>query len=95
MARYLLIADHTGEGPALLDAGGTARRDLLRRTAEDLGGEVLSFDCAADVVFVLAELPGHGAAARAALTLRSTPAGGVQIVQLMTPEEVDVAAQLV
>jgi uncharacterized protein with GYD domain len=97
MPKYMLKASYTNEGAkGLMSKGGTARRDALEQSVSGLGGtlEAFYFAFGDDDVFITAELPDNAAAA--ALALTAGAAGGVadvSTVVLITPEEVDEAAQ--
>jgi uncharacterized protein with GYD domain len=96
MPKYLLKASYSTEGvEGLADKGGSSRREAVAELAKGLGGNLESFYFAfgdADA-YVVIELPDNEAAAAAALTVNSSGAVAVKTVVLLTPEEVDAAAQ--
>jgi uncharacterized protein with GYD domain len=96
MPKYLFQASYTPEGVAGIRAqGGSSRRDAVAATAEGLGGSVESFYFAfgeSDVVTVI-DLPDNEAATAIALTVNASGAVTVKTTVLLTPEEVDAAAQ--
>jgi len=96
MSRYLFIARYEGEGAkGVVTRGGTDRRTIIDKMAADLGGRMESFDFAfgEDDVFTTLELPDNKAAAAVALAVNSTGMTKVRTVVLLSPEEVDAAAQ--
>jgi len=96
MARFMFIARYASDGAkGVAAAGGTARRSAIEKMAAGLGGRVETFDFAfgEDDVFTVLELPDNKTAAAAALTINSTTKTSVRTVVLMTPEEIDAAAQ--
>ena len=90
MARYLFKAQYTQEGAAgLLEVGGASRADVLRKTAESVGGRLESFDFAfgATDAYVIVDLPDHSAAAKVALT--ASAAGGARVETVVLIEAKD------
>ena len=97
MPRYLFIAAYASEGAkGVLSKGGTARRSAIEKSVTELGGRLETFDFAfgVDDVCTIAELPENAAAAAMALTVNAGGRTRVKTVVLLTPEEVDAAAQL-
>jgi uncharacterized protein with GYD domain len=96
MSRYLFIARYGSEGSkGVIKLGGTDRRKTIDKMASDLGGHLESFDFAfgEDDVYATVELPNNKAAAAVALAVNSSGVTTVRTVVLLTPEEVDAAAQ--
>jgi uncharacterized protein with GYD domain len=96
MSRYLFIARYASEGAkGVLKSGGTDRRTTIDKMASDLGGHMESFDFAfgEDDVFTTVELPDNKAAAAVALAINATGMTTVRTVVLLSPEEIDAAAQ--
>jgi uncharacterized protein with GYD domain len=96
MAKYLVKARYTTEGvKGIAKGGGSARRDAVEETVRSVGGSVEGFYFAfgADDAFVIADLPDNQAAAAIALTVGASGAASVETVTLLTPEEVDAAAE--
>lgn len=97
MPKYLLHVNYIGEGiHGLLKEGGTARKAAAEAAVKSVGGRIEAMyyafgdtDC-----FVIAEVPGHHAAAALALTLNSSGRVSVKTTPLLTPEDVDAAAKL-
>jgi len=96
MPKFLFEASYTPEGVAgVADKGGTARRDAIRQVAEANGGALDSFYFAfGDTdVYALCDLPDNETATAVALTVNRSGLVSVRTVVLLTPEEVDAAAQ--
>jgi uncharacterized protein with GYD domain len=95
--RYLFIVNYAPAGmKGLLSAGGSSRRAVVERTAAGMGGRLETFDFAfvADDAYTLVELPSDRAAAALALTVSSSGLTKVRVVVLLTPEDIDAAAQM-
>jgi uncharacterized protein with GYD domain len=96
MAKYLIIASYTAEGmKGVISKGGTARRDAVAKTVADVGGQVESFYFAfgEDDAYVIADLPENTAAAAIGMAVGASGMASVKTVVLLTPDEVDRAAQ--
>src|SRR5438876_12254450 len=96
MPRYLFQAKYTSEGvKGIQSAGGSARRDVIAKTAESVGGSLQTFDFAFgdSDVYTICDLPDNEAAAAVAITANGSGAVSVKTVVLLTPEEVDAAAK--
>ena len=97
MPRYLFVGTYTPQGAkGVLAAGGTARRAAIETMVSSLGGRVESFYFAfgSDDVYTIVELPDARTATAIALTVNGSGAISLRTVVLMTPEEVDAAAQV-
>jgi uncharacterized protein with GYD domain len=97
MAKYLITASYTTEGvKGLLQAGGTARAEVVRKTVEGLGGrlESLHFAFGADDAVVIVDLPDNVSAAALGLAVSATGHINARTTVLLTPEELDAAAKL-
>jgi uncharacterized protein with GYD domain len=96
MAKFLIEATYTVEGVrGIQSAGGSSRRDAVAKALESAGGSLESFHFgfgSADA-YVIADAPDNVTAAAVALTVNATGAAQVNTVVLLTPEEVDEAAQ--
>lgn len=96
MAKYLIRASYVGEGVVgLLKEGGSSRRKAVEKATEALGGRVESMYYAfGDTdAFVVVELPGNVSAAAASLVANATGTVKASYTVLITPEEVDQAAE--
>jgi uncharacterized protein with GYD domain len=95
MAKYLIEASYTLEGvKGVQKAGGSSRRDAVAKLAESVGGSLESFYFAFGNhdVYLVADLPDNESAAAVALTVNAAGGAKVRTVVLLTPEEVDSAA---
>jgi uncharacterized protein with GYD domain len=97
MAKYLVIGSYTADGLKGLKArGGTARVEASQKFVASAGGSLESFYFAlgADDVYITCELPDNITAA--AITMAAVESGMVasRTVALLTPEEIDRAAEL-
>jgi uncharacterized protein with GYD domain len=96
MAKYLIVASYPAEGTkGVLDKGGSARRTAIETMAAGVGGHVESFYFAfgEDDVYTILDLPDNTAAAAVALRVNAAGRARVRTVVLLTPEEIDAAAQ--
>ncbi|MGP3923325.1 MULTISPECIES: GYD domain-containing protein [unclassified Streptomyces] len=96
MAKYLFRVKLTVDGlKGLLNEGATARREVVERMVQSLGGRLESMYWAfgEEDVYVTADLPGNTSAA--AMGLVTSAAGGVRTstVVLLTTEEIDEAVR--
>ena len=75
MTKFLVKASYTPEGAkGLLRVGGTARKEAVEKTINDMGGKLLAFyfafgECDA---YVIVELPDNATAAALALNINSS-----------------------
>jgi uncharacterized protein with GYD domain len=96
MPKYMIHASYTLEGvKGVQSKGGSSRREAVSQTIESVGGTLECFYFAfgdADAV-VIADLPDNEAAAALALTVNGAGGATTRTWVLMTPEEVDAAAQ--
>ncbi len=96
MPKYLIEASYTPEGAkGVVSKGGSARRDAVAKMIEGSGGKLESFHFAFgdSDVYAIAELPDNASATAVALAVNSSGAVSAKTVVLLTPEEVDSAAQ--
>ena len=97
MARYLYIVKYSPEGTAgVLKDGGTARRAAAKALTESVGATLESFDFAfgSDDAYVIVDSPTPEAIAAVSMTLAASGAGSGRAIPLLTPEQVDAAAEL-
>ncbi len=78
-----------------LKEGGTSRKAEITKETEDLGGTVEAFYYAfgATDAYVIAELPDNETAAAFAMAVSASGAADVTTTALLTPDEIDAAAQ--
>ena len=96
MPKFLIEASYTLEGvKGLRSAGGSSRRDAVAHALESAGGSLEHFYFAFgdSDAYVIVDLPDAESAAAVALTVNSAGGATTKTVLLMTPEEVDAAAQ--
>ena len=96
MPKYLLKAHYTAEGlKGVAEGGGSARRSVVQETIEGAGGslETFYFAFGPTDAFVIADLPDNETVTAIALTVGASGAASVETVTLLTPEEVDAAAE--
>jgi uncharacterized protein with GYD domain len=94
--KFLVKASYTLEGvKGLRSSGGSGRRDAVAQSAESVGGTLEGFYFAfGDTdAYVIVDLPDNEAAAALALTVNASGGATTSTVPLLTPEEVDAAAQ--
>jgi uncharacterized protein with GYD domain len=93
--KYLLQVNYTLEGVrGVLAKGGSARKTAAQAAVKSAGGKVESFHFAlgSTDVFLVADLPDNAAAAALALTVSAGGGATVKTTALLTPEEIDKAA---
>jgi uncharacterized protein with GYD domain len=96
MPKFLFEASYTPQGvEGISSKGGSSRREAIADMAESLGGTLESFYFAFGEVdaYVTVELPDNEAATAVALAVNGSGGATVKTVQLLTPEEVDAAAE--
>jgi len=96
MPKFLFVASYSQEGAkGVQSKGGSDRRNAVAQVVEGLGGKLESFNFAFGDrdAYVVADLPDNEAAAAIALAVNSLGGAHVATVVLLTPEEVDAAAQ--
>ena len=96
MGKYLFITSYSTDGiKGVLSKGGTARKTAAEATVTALGGtlESFHFGFGGDDSYVLVDLPDNVSAAAVALQVAASGMASARTVVLLTPEEVDRAAQ--
>jgi len=96
MPKYLLDVTYTLDGvKGVVAKGGSARKAAAAAAAKSVGGRLESFYFAfgGTDVFAVADLPDNTAAAALALTVTAGGGATVRTVVLLTPDEVDAAAE--
>ena len=97
MPKYLLQVNYSLDGVrGVLAKGGSAREAAARAAAESAGGKIESFHFAlgSTDAYVVAEFPDNAAAAALALTVAAGGGATVATTALLTPEEIDRAADV-
>jgi uncharacterized protein with GYD domain len=96
MPKFLIEASYTADGAkGVQTAGGSSRRDAVAAVAESVGGtlESFHFGFGDSDAYVIVDLPDNESAAAVALTVNAAGGATTRTIVLLTPEEVDVAAQ--
>jgi uncharacterized protein with GYD domain len=97
MPRFLIIGRYAAEGArGLMSAGGSARRTAVEKAVSGLGGRIETFDFAfgEDDIYTIVDMPNAESLAALTLTVGSSGAVHVRTVVLMTPDQLDRAAEL-
>lgn len=96
MTKYLFEANYVGEGiKGLMRDGGTKRRDAVDEALKSVGGSLESFYYAfgeTDVLGVF-DIPDQADAVALSLMINSTGAVNLRLKPLMSPQDIDDAAQ--
>jgi len=98
MAKYLWQVSYTREGmEGVLKEGGSSRKTIVEKMAQNMGGSIESFYFAfGDTdVYLIGDFPSNVDVAAIAMTVSAAGAASVKTTVLMTPEEVDQATQKV
>jgi len=96
MTPYLIRSKLTAEGlGASLAAGGEARRDVVARAMESLGGELVAFYYASGgtEVWAIAMLPDQAAVVAGTADAHGSGMATVEVVELIEPSVMDEAAR--
>ena len=97
MPRYLVEVSYKPEGlQGLLAKGGSARREVVDKMIAEVGGTVESFDFAfgANDAYLIVDVPDHATIAAIAMMVGATGTVACKTTVLLTPEEIDRAAQV-
>jgi len=93
--KFLLEASYAADGArGILKEGGTSRRDFVQQLVESVGGrlEAFYFAFGEKDAYVVADLPDASTAAALSLSVSASGAVSTKTVVLLTPEELDQAA---
>lgn len=94
MPKYLVRANYVGDGiKGLMAEGGTKRRDAVEASLASVGGtlESLYYAFGDTDVFGIGDFPDEASATAWSLMINSTGAVTLNLVPLMTPEDLDAA----
>lgn len=97
MAKYLIEASYTPDGiKGVLAKGGTARREAVEKMLSDVGGTLESFHFGFGTTdaYVIVDVPDNVTAAGIAMKVSASGMAGCRTTVLLTPEEIDKAAQV-
>ena len=96
MAKYLIKASYTVEGvKGLLKDGGSKRREAADQALKSAGGtlEAFYFAFGETDAYVIVDSPDHATVSAASMAINASGAVHSETIVLMTPEELDRAAQ--
>ena len=96
MPKYLVQASYTPDGlKGIMEKGGSSRPEAVKSVAEGLGGTLESFYFAfgESDAYVVLDMPDNVSVAAVAMTVNASGAVTIKTTVLLTPEEVDQAAQ--
>ena len=96
MPKFLIEASLTAEGvKGVQSEGGTARREAVQTALESVGGQLdaFYFGFGNRDVYALADFPDNQSAAAMALAVNASGAVTTRTIVLLTPDEIDAAAQ--
>jgi len=96
MPKYLIEASYTEEGTkGLMKQGGTARRAVVQKMVESLGGRLEAFYFAFGErdVYLIFDVPDNPTAAAISLAVAGTGAVRMKTIVLLTFEEIDQAVE--
>jgi uncharacterized protein with GYD domain len=96
MAKYLIKGSYNPEGArGLIKEGGSARRDMVKKLIEGLGGKLETFYYAyGDVdVYAIVDVPQATDGLAMGLAVNASGAVNLTTTPLITPEEIDAAAK--
>jgi uncharacterized protein with GYD domain len=96
MPKYLIEASYTTEGVrGVQSAGGSARVEAVGAALANVGGSVESFyfGFGDHDAYVIAEAPDNVSAAAVVIAVNASGGAVAKTTVLLTPEEVDAAAQ--
>ena len=96
MPKYLITATYNSDGvKGLLQGGAKSRAEGLKQLMESMGGtaEAFYFAFGENDGYAILDLPDNVSAAAIPLAVRATGVADMTVTPLLTPEEVDAAAQ--
>lgn len=96
--KFLVRAKYSSAGVgALLKSGGTTRQKAIEKMVNDLGGSLDAFyyTINTDEVYTLCTLPDTLSAAAISLNVDATGMADCNIIELLSPEEVDQASKMI
>ena len=97
MPKYLLQVSYTAEGArGLMKEGGTSRRAMVEQLLKETGGslEAFYFAFGEDDVVTIVDVPDAKTVTALSLTVGASGAAQVKTTVLLSPEDVDDAAQI-
>lgn len=96
MPKYLIHGTYSAEGlRGLITVGGSARRTHFAPNGANLGGrlEAVYFAFGLDDIYAIVEMPDNSSTAALTMAISSGVAFRATTIALLSPEDVDAAAQ--
>jgi uncharacterized protein with GYD domain len=96
MPKFLIKASYSTEGVrGLIKEGGSARRALVQKIVEGMGGklEVFYYAYGEDDAVIIVDLPDANSGLALSLTVNASGAVRLATTPLITPEEIDAASK--
>jgi uncharacterized protein with GYD domain len=97
MPKYMIEATYSPEGlKGVIAKGGSSRREAIQAMADSLGGsvEALYFAFGGSDIFIVVDMPDNVSTAAVVMTVSASGSlANAKTTVLLTPEEVDAAAQ--
>ncbi len=96
MPKYLVQGSYTDQGlKGLLKEGGSKRRVMVEKLAEEMGGklEVFYYAFGSDDFVIILDLPGNIEMAATAIVAQASGMVKSRVTVLMAPEDVDQAVK--
>jgi len=96
MPKFMIKASYNADGArGLKKEGGTARRALVEKLVQSLGGKVEAFYFAygEDDAYVITDVPDATAGLALSLAVNASGAVRISTIPLITPEEIDAASK--
>ncbi len=96
MPKYLVQGSYTDQGlNGLLKEGGSKRRSMVEKLAEEMGGklDVFYFAFGSDDFVIILDLPGNIDMAATAIVAQASGMVKSRVTVLMAPEDVDQAVK--
>ena len=96
MAKFLVRANYTGDGvKGLMSEGGSKRRDAATAAIESVGGtlDCMYYAFGETDMYAICDMPDNVSATAVSLLINSSGAVSLNMIPLMTPEDVDAAVR--
>jgi len=96
MPKFMIKASYNTEGAkGLMKEGGSARRAVVQKLVESLGGKVEAFYFAygEDDAYIITDMPDAATGIAISLTVNASGAVRLSTIPLITPEELDAASK--
>ena len=96
MPKFMIKASYNTEGAkGLMKEGGSARRAVVQKLVESLGGKVEAFYFAygEEDAYIITDMPDAATGIAISLTVNASGAVRLSTIPLITPEELDAASK--